>query len=222
MRISSNISAVIQQTRKLIEHIPVAAQAALRPEVWHEEARGVAERVLRALASPEESALVPRFMASLEASGLTGGGLKLTMRSPESGSDLIEQARSARGVTSGKELGRGLFDLPVRQFEELMEEWVGTPESEGGKRRDARDMGKTDEDIAHLISYIMLTPNPGKKAEKARAGLEPHIAAWLSKRLGGGLDPATADLWLRSVLAGWREMVKLLYPGKVWTAMREV
>src|SRR5262249_51235413 len=142
--------------------------------------------------------------------------------SPGSGSRLIEEARSAKAVTSGRDLASGLFDLPVRDFEALIQEWVEAGEAAGGKRLDARDWGKSPEEVADLISYIMLTPDPGDKAKKAREGLEPHIAEWLSKRLGGGLDPVTVDLWLRAVLAAWREMVKLLYPQKVWTAMREV
>jgi transcriptional/translational regulatory protein YebC/TACO1 len=86
----------------------------------------------------------------------------------------------------------------VEEFDALMLEWVETE-----KRKDARDAGKTDEEIAALISRIMLSPKMGPKGIDARDRLRPHIEESLRRKLGGDLSAETVDYWLRTVLAVW-------------------
>ena len=89
-----------------------------------------------------------------------------------------------------------------------MVEWVRTE-----KRKDERDAGKTDEEIAQFISHLLLTPNPTAREAAARESLLPHIIDFLQRKQAVARLPATTvDLWLRAVLAAWREMVRARFP----------
>lgn len=198
-----------------MDNIPVAAARALQPDrqPWLAEARTMAQTILVTLAQPAERRFIPMFIARL-AAGIFEGGLQLTMGTPFAAlRDILSEAQAAAAVKSNADTGMGLFDLPVAEFEDLILKWVETPADQGGKRRDARDAGKSDEDIARLISYIMLSPNIGERGWIARTKLTPHIAAFLQKSQSDRLSDETVDLWLRAVLEGWREMVRARYPG---------
>ncbi|HEX3800242.1 MAG TPA: hypothetical protein VH413_16220 [Verrucomicrobiae bacterium] len=215
MRIESNIVGVIRQTERLIQRVPEAAARVLRPEHWRDEAVEIATKVLNVLAAPAELKFVPMFISRL-AVGLFDGGLSIGMSTPFPAlHDILASAQAAAGVTANKDLGMGLFDLPVAEFEELILKWVEASEAEGGKRRDERDAGKTGEEIARLISYIMLTPRPGVKALIARQRLAPHITAFLAAGQADRLPPEKVDLWLRAVLGAWREMVRARFRVKM-------
>jgi len=217
MTINSNIAGVIRQTERLMARIPVAATAALQPVKWEVEAANLAQTILYTLATPAEAQFVPLFIKQIT-TGVFEGGLSLKMQTPFAPlRNILGQAQAAKGATSNKDLGMGLFDLPIREFEDLILKWVETSEEEGGKRRDARDTGKSDEQIAHLISHIMLSPDMdrSKKGRKAREKLTPHIEEFLKSGQANRLPPATVSLWLQAVLAGWREMVLRRYPAKL-------
>lgn len=210
MRLATNIKEVIRRTEALKSDIPIAIAMALRPGEWLEQARETAEGTLQALATAENSKHVAAFVATVVALVLSGG-FELRMHAP--GGELKNSLRKAQEAASLKPtMGGpqfGLFERSVTDFEELILEWVSTPEEQGGKRRDSRDAGKSDEDIARLISYIMLAPSPepGGMLEKARKGLTRHIQAFINQQGGSGADAETADMWLRAVLKAWRSMV---------------
>lgn len=213
--IDSNILDVLKQTDELIEErIPAAMEAALDPALWYTEAHDLAVRVILAIADPQERKFIPDFAQTVTASVLQGGGLSLQMHTPfPELRDLLRSAQAARAAMNPRDMMQNLFALPVSQFEELILQWV-----EEAKKKDSRDVGKSDQDIADLISYIMLSPNltPGGKGEKARAALLPHITEFLQqKQVANRLPPEVVDRWLRAVLTAWRELVRVKYPTKV-------
>ncbi len=214
MEIRSNILGVIGQLERLQRNIPVALERALAPGLWVEEATELAEGICLALAQGSERALVPGFVKTVKAMVMgSAGGLLMTMNTPLMGGPVtVGSAAAAQSARSNKDRGMGLFDRPISEFEQLMTRWVAEE-----KDKDERDYGKSDEDIGQWITYILLS-SPGsltKKEREARTGLMRHIPQWIAKQQGAGVSAETADLWLRSVLAGWRTMVRTLYPGKV-------
>lgn len=209
--VTSNLKNVIDQVTKLRDDVPQAVTRALAPAKWFERAREVAEKSLFVLARPEEWDYVREFAKAVTATVWQGNGLSLRLKSPRPElRQVLAQAQAARLATEGGAAEPLLFAKTVYEFEELILQWVRTPEAEGGKRRDARDEGKTDEEIAQLISYIMLSPNVGETGLKARAALLPHITAFLQAREEArvGMKPERIDEWLRAVLAAWRFMVR--------------
>lgn len=204
MAITSNIDQVIGQMQRLKARVPAAVARVNEPLAWRERAREVAEGVLKSLAVGEEQqGQVARFVDAVTSGALGGRGFTLGLDNPvRPALDLIRSARSARLATGAADLGLGLFNLPLQKFEDAILDWVQTE-----KHKDARDEGKTDEDIAHLISYILLAPNLGERGRQAREGLLPHILEFLDRQRGP-LPRATVDQWLRAVLAAWRAMVR--------------
>lgn len=213
--IDSNILGVMRQTEDLIERrIPEAMERAFDPAFWYRDARDLAIRTILAIADPKERKYIPDFADTVTAGVLGGGGLSLQMHTPfPELRDMLASAQSARAAMNPQDLGQNLFRLPVQEFEDLILEWV-----EQAKHKDARDAGKSDEEIAQLISYILLSPNlkAGGKGERARAALMPHIAEFLQQHQAANRLPAeTTDRWLRAVLVAWRELLRLKYPSKV-------
>ena len=213
--IDSNILGVLRQTEDLIERrIPKALVDALQPELWYRDARDLAVRIMLTLAQPSERKYITDFADTVTASLFGQDGLSLQMHTPfPELVNLLTQAQSARAAMSSRDLMQNLFAMPVQEFEELIKEWVETE-----KRKDSRDAGKSDEEIAHLISYILISPRltPGGRGEKARAALMPHIAEFLQRKQAmSRLSPETVDQWLRAVLNGWRELVRVKYAEKV-------
>lgn len=209
--ISSNLSKVISQVTAVREEVPRAVTRALSPAKWMERAREVAEKTLFVVARPDEFDFVREFARAVTASVWQGGGLLLRLKSPRPElRQVLQQAQAARAASDGSSAEPLLFQKTVLEFEDLILQWVQTPEAEGGKRRDARDEGKTDEEIAQLISYIMLSPNVGETGLRARSALLPHLVAFLQQREQArvGMTPERIDEWLRMVLAAWREMVR--------------
>lgn len=209
---SSNIDAVIERTRRLPQRINAAMALASAPMSWLDEARDVARRTVEALATPEQGPQASAFVATVTASLLGGDrtGFAIAMHAPgEPLRTALQDARTGYAVSTPIERAQGLFAASIGNMESLILEWVSTPEDEGGKRRDARDWGKSDEEIAGLIAYIMLSPNLGPKGQAAREGLQPHIEAFIRQKLDAqhGVTPQTSDLWLRAVLTAWRAWV---------------
>lgn len=215
MEFESNIAGVIRQVERLRDHIPVAMDKALKPKHWHAAARDLAQRTLLAIAKPVERRFISGFVEDVTATVLQAGGLGLQLRSPFPAlRNLLGDAQSARAALDPVN-PYDLFRGQVSEVEDLILQWVETPVEEGGKHRDSRDWGKSDEQIANLISYIMLSPNVGVKGSVARQKLAPHIAAYLQKSQADRLSAPAVDRWLRAVLAAWRELVRTQYPARV-------
>lgn len=214
--LTSNVSGVLRQTERLIQRLPQVMESALHADQWRDEARDLAFRTLHALAQPNEAPYVGQFVATLQAA-FSAGTLSLVMKSPFPPALTLPAAQAAKAALDPTAGAGSLFLTPVQEFEALILDWVGTPEGQGGKRRDARDAGKTDEQIADLISYIMLTPFEalGHKGQLARLRLTPHLEAFVQRQTAGGLPQSTVDLWLRAVLAAWRKLIQFKYPERV-------
>ena len=220
MRIESNIAGVIAQFDRVTREIPAALDRVLQPENWIDDARDLAETVLLIHAKPNQRVEISKFIDTIM---MMPAGFDLRMRSPysnQSGADRLAATQTLGGLGGGSREavqagGTTLFQSLTQSMEAMILEWVETPEEKGGKRRDARDLGKTDEEIARLISYIMLTDDGSRyivrtgknQGRLAREVLTPHIAAFIESKLAPALDAKTIDLWLRAVLAAWREMV---------------
>jgi len=227
-KVESNIDDVIGRTRKIKRAIPLAMQEALAPELWLARARQVAQRTLLAIAQPEERKFIQPFVNTVSAD-LLGTMLRLQMRSPFAGNSpdkVLDAARAAAAMLTPKEIvatrGLSLFMQPVENFETLVLQWVRGDirvdadkdlpfPDELAKRKDARDWGKTDEEVARFISHLLLTPDPTDGERIAREKLETHIAKFIANRLAGELDEAAGEIWLKAVLAAWRAMMRSEY-----------
>lgn len=224
MKIESNIAQVLERVKHLPGRIDAAVTQACQPSTWIDEARELAVRVLQGMATPDQipaALLLAETITAVMAAGERGFVLRLA--APRSKlATLLEQAQLARAGTN-KIDPRDLFGAQIAAFETLVLEWVETPEEEGGKRRDARDWGKTDEEIAHLISYIMLSPNLGMQGLRARAALTPHLRAFIHQKMAGegrNIDPALVHAWMRAVLISWREWIRVRFPQRVRDALQ--
>jgi hypothetical protein len=217
MLLRSNIDQVVGQLTGLIAKVPQAIDRALSPKLWEKPAQEMATRVLLEVAQPHERIFIPRFVETITATVFgKDEGFSLTMTRPMmTEATTLQSAQAARAVTAASELATGLFSLPIQQFEDLILQWVQTSEEQGGKKRDSRDWSKTDEEIAHLISYIMLSPQAGDKALEARRKLAPHIESFLAKAQEPPIPPETNNLWMSAVLEAWREMIRFDFPQVV-------
>lgn len=223
MRLDSNLSGVIRQTERLIQRIPKAMEQALHPDRWRDDARTLAFNTLNAIAQTNEAVYVGQFVATLEAAVLAGGGLSLKLRSPFPPVATLTAAQQARTLLDPSHGFSSLFLGPVQEMEAFILEWVATQ-----KDKDQRDAGKSDQDIADFISYVLLSPgganvivSSGKnKGRYARETLMPHLEEFLQQQQRGRLAPETVTLWLRAVLAAWRHLLRLKYPARVRAELR--
>lgn len=235
-QIESNIDRVIERTQKIKRDIPMAMQEALAPNLWLARARLVALRTLLAIARPEELKFIHPFVNTVSAD-LIGAVLSLKMHSPfaENSTDkVLDNARAAAAVLTPKEIvqtrGLSLFMQPVENFEAMILEWVQGGSTAGQdlpypdeleKRKDARDWGKTDEEVARFISYLLLASDPTEGELAAREKLEPHIAKYIANRLAGQLSQAVAEVWLKAVVAAWRAMLRSAYPEQFHAILKK-
>lgn len=214
MKINHNIGSVVARLNRLQAAVPVAAAKALQQAAWLVDARELAERTLLSLATPDQRQFVPMFVATVVA-GVLEGGMFLRMRNPFPPAQTLPDIQAARAAVSNQDLGGNLFLKQVQDFESLLEEWVATE-----KDKDKRDAGKTDEEIASLLSWILLgSHEPGSRAAVAQHKLTPHIAQFLARRQSR-LDAPTSNLWLRTVLMAWRELVALKFPERFRAELR--
>ncbi len=217
MKVKSNLSGVLDRTRRLKSHdIPAALAATLHPGRWRELALKEARSTLEALAGKDEREFIDDFLRTLTVDIIPGvKGFSLKMSTPFNEVQTIGDYQAARAVTKAYELAETLFQKQVQTFEDLMVEWVSTE-----KHKDRRDEGKSDEEIGHFISYLMLNPNPTPREMAARTKLTPHIVDFLRrKQEATRLEAAVIDLWLRSVLASWQRMVRDLFPSMFHEAL---
>lgn len=222
---SSNIRAVIERLERFERQLPGAVNEVLQPsfavhgKTWREIAVEEAERVLRLLAeTPEEHSLIPRLVQTITV--LTFGDTMEWALSAarEQSSDFLQMLREYH-------IG-GLFGGPQKfeQIQKLVEDWVHTPESEGGKRRDARDARKTEEEIARGILIILLDPNRSEGRSAAANALLPHLQAFAESQADseGSLSPEKLRAWLETVLGAWRDRLLNELPDAVRQQVRQL
>jgi hypothetical protein len=214
VKITDNIAGVRDRLRRLEQNIPVAMQRANALEGWQAPAQAAATAALTALAQPNERKHIAAFVARVVA-GVLPNGFSLRLSTPFGAPGTLAGYQAARAAVSPRDLSSNLFLSSVQNFEDQIVEWVRTE-----KDKDARDAGKTDEEIAGLLSWILLGQHdPNSKAARAQAKLTPHIAEYLARQ-DDRLPAQTVTLWLRAVLAAWRELVRAEWPVKFRAHLR--
>ncbi len=218
MKIESNLAGVIERMQRLHRAVPAAlartlAPDGLAPNGWAPAARKLAEDTLLTLAQPRERIFIQQFVRTVEAAVL-GGGFVLRMRPPFAPAQTLESLQAARaGFPAG---GNNLFQQPVREFEDLLTDWVANV-----KDKTKVDAGKTDAEIAEFISYALISPGGAdltvksgpNQGARVRDVFTPHIAKYLADRQAERrLPEATVDAWLRAVLAAWQQLVTVRGP----------
>lgn len=219
MKVTSNLGAVRARLAKLPGALAAALTRAQQTPAWEPLAQATAERVLRGVARGDERHWVSAFVARIKV--WFARGLHLRLSAPPATVELAFQPTLLGGLEFAGDADRA---------REWIEKWVRTPEAEGGKRRDGRDTGKSDQEIIDLISTIMLAPEgagyvvqSGKnKGKLARNVLHPHIAEFVTAQMAEyRLPAATVDFWLRTVLAAWRELVRVQFPVQLRQELRK-
>jgi hypothetical protein len=219
LTLTTNLPGVRDRLQRLRDHdVPVALERALKPsDDLRALAHDTALRTLEALAGAQEREFIPQFIATLE-HGMFGNGFFLRLRDPAKRPLTLGEFQGARVASSPQDLDQNLFLQTVQDFDDLMTRWV-----QEEKRKDARDWGKTDEEVGHFIAYLMTTPNPTPREMAARAALMPHITDFLKRAQGeGNLAPETAATWLRAVLAAWREAFRKRLPERFCAELRKI
>jgi hypothetical protein len=204
--IESNVGKVLKQVEALKVEVPRAVRRALEPQKWLPRAREVALATINGLAEGDERRFTTEF-----ARRVVAGTLGVAV-----GFYLELNARQQRAIFGTQQDFFGdtpqaltLIGLTPAGLEDLLLQWVNTPESEGGKRLDERDAGKSDSEIVAHLMQVLFAPGNYEGLEEARQGLLPHIIAFHQQQLNTfGLKPETVDLWLRAILAAWRDMVR--------------
>ncbi len=96
-----------------------------------------------------------------------------------------------------------LFAAPDR-LREILREWVATPEDEGGKRRDERDLGDEDEEIVHRLMRVLGRNSTSPFDEAGSAGLARAVEEFADRQTGGGtLPPDLLKRFLAAIRAAW-------------------
>ena len=208
--LESNLTGVIGRLKRMKDHdIPTAMAKALTPARWLEPFRREAEQALLVVAEPSERDFIPKFIATVTAAVLQGG-FAMRMRAPFGDETSLQDFQAAAAAGSVADMGQNLFLSKVEEFRDIVQQWV-----EREKVKDKRDTGKSDEDIAHFISYLMLTPDERlTPAEQAAAiSLAPHIVEFVQKNQAESrLTAEKTTLWLKAVLVAWREFFKAEFP----------
>lgn len=233
-RISSNLSQVIERTRRLRDRdIPAALQAALQPSRWKGMAAQEARDTIGAIAEDGDKQFIEPFIKTIYAT-LFEGGLLLGMQDPSTHFSLAVAQLGLPG-TAGQKYQEVRVDDPV-EFEQQVLDWVANE-----KRWDIeRDGEKTLENIyekAAWITRLILAP-PGTLSAvpssynsmselEARDSLIEPVMEYILKQTSGTpsapqIAPETAATWLRAVLSAWREMVRVNYPRLVKQSVREM
>lgn len=214
--ITHNIEGALYRLGRIRPALESARLDCLDPQRWANPLKFKAEEVLMPLAGNAAlQAAIGRFIGSFGIEA-TENGFTVTLgyhyATPRDGvmqGDLSGLQSDYAAANQGDP--NDLFTRSVRDFERIILEWVGTPEERGGKARDHRDWGKSDDEVAALITRIMLAPDPSPKMQAAREGLLPHIVNFLH-RGNTDLSPDLIAAWLLAVLAAWRDKVKADLP----------
>lgn len=255
IHVETNFAGVLQRLERLQASLPVVMERAMHPKHggWASLFRHAAKQSLMASAAAERNVvrreqylrLVPAFVESFAAVA-TSNGWEYSLRAPDLGVQLdVESAiatqqtlMTSRGTTSVTETRRMGVDESIRHKQNLelvrqaIRDFVSTPVSGGGKRRDERDLRadgtplSDDEIVARLERIMGLTTAPDKWSpamQQASGGLvqalndflengsnierehENHLAGLGQNSL---IDRATARQWLMIALATWIGLAK--------------
>ena len=235
MRLAHNLGAVSARLSRLQSRdIPVALERALHRPEWLGLVEKSAKQSLLAVADPQHRQLIDIFLTTLLRTTFPSG-VAFSLRTPpelrsthftldnfmagKQGTRRVQEPAgvgdSIKTVLTGPVAGWDLFSQAVNDLDAIIEDWVGTE-----KHKDQRDWGKSDEEIAHFISYALLMPDGGgltvrsgkNKGRLVRDVFLPHIEKFLAQQQAAPLDPAIIHAWLEAVRHGWRELFRAQYP----------
>jgi hypothetical protein len=188
-------------------------------KLWVPIARQEAEQVLRVLArTPFEQEMVSDFVETVLVTVWGAHGMEWTMERVRYGAVNVLEAMKLDRM--GPLIQFANIEQ-ARNVGDLIQLWVETPAEEGGKRRDERDAGKTDAQIARGIFMIFFGTDTEGRGKAARA-LLPHIQAFAINRAGlaSGVSDETVQRWFEAVLSAWRERIMEDLPAKIKTQIR--
>jgi len=235
MTLTSNIGQVIGRLKRLQAELPGAVAAALDPAYWKPRLEFVALKTLRAQWALERDVqtralyerLTPQIMATMTGE-ILGMVSRFTLELPPSAVAAGLSIQSAvdyklnQLTPAGRERKYAVHEpdqeAHLQAVKQSIRDWVTLE-----KRRDERDQGLTDEQIAERIEEILglsdrAVPRERTPAmEEAAAGLMRAIESWLA---GDGDSPPvqspTANVqsptmapevvaqWFEAVLLAWR------------------
>lgn len=236
------IEGAMGRLMRLRDGIPGAVGEGLEPGRWLSAAKWHAEVALRGMAQGYEIGLIPRFVATVSTAVWGGPGKGLAISAGwDSGSSqgIVGRARAAKYGSEIREYPgevqrrrRVPAALPIGVAQELeqlrqgIRDWVREE-----KRKDAKEEGLGDEQIAENIMFILgvhersdpLETSPDLEA--ARAALTPHIEAFMvagDVEGRSGLTAERASEWLKAILKAWREMVLREAPAVLLQEIRRL
>ncbi|MDE2102856.1 MAG: hypothetical protein KGL39_36770 [Patescibacteria group bacterium] len=224
MNVASNISAVLERTRRLQSRIPLALHKALSPDWWRPKLEREAKATVDANAGNTSAEERGAFVGTLSVIGVTGGmaGFFASLNRPGKFGGGIEMQGDLEGRLDPVTFAT---DADRQRFKDLIYSWV-----ENEKRWDIeRDGEKNMETVARKADWFyreMTAPQSAAITDKesshqgqpVRDVVLPDIADYIAKLKKADalvkLDPATLESWFRAVLAAWRRLARDLFRQK--------
>lgn len=230
IRINSNVEGVIGVLARFRTGLDGAVVETVKPERWRSALRRAAVLALEPIASEGQRGLVAGFADALIVLGIDRGFVA-EISEPVASENLMSRAvageheRTVRDYQGTERRRRRPLDMTddaaslMDQARAVLRDWVETPESEGGKRKERWEGGQDerlgDEDIIDNLEIILFhpTPNPSEKMKTAREKLSRAIGEWWAAQGGGAVLPREElDRWLRAVLGAWRALMRRQLP----------
>jgi hypothetical protein len=244
MLLRSNIPAVKARLQRLQAGFPDVLAQAIAPAHWKPLLELIASKTLRAQWVGETDVqtralyerLTPRIVATFMEK-LLPNGVEYTLGIPDLLLSDVGLAAAAKFNLStltptGRERKLSIKEVEaeaqLHSVRQTILDWVQLE-----KRRDERDAGLSDEQIAERIEHILgvgdrVIPRDRTPAmEEAALGLNRAIQSWLDGEgdspppqraevtKAAGLAPAVAQQWLYAVLLAWREYLRVHLPSRI-------
>lgn len=208
LEITSNATGLRQRMERFLTRFPEAQRATMNPaRSWLPVAKRHATMALEMVAAPQERPMIATVVSTvmveyLGYSQATGASMEWTVGNVARALSVAEAIAGAGGLGP-------LFQTSTREeLKELLRAWVRTPEEQGGKRRDERDVDKTDEEIVHRILRVLDRGRASEFDAAKATGLARHIEAFSRVRGAlSGFDPALLDKWLKVILQAWTALL---------------
>ena len=222
MRIKSNVGDVIGRLQRFETQFPAAMREAMQPErSWLPTAKRRAVIAMESVArTADERKAIPAVASSIMVEYLGADGQRVAGMQWTAGN--VGRAQLAIQVAATRGGLGPLFDAASRgDLRALIAAWVATPEDQGGKRRDERDLGSTDEEIVHRLLRVLDRSASGDFEAVGASGVAKHLAAF-GQTQGDfpGLSAEVLDRFLRAVLAAWVDLLVSQMPAVAIEALR--
>lgn len=207
--IDSNVGAVAGKIERFLTRFSEPMRAVMRPtQSWLPVARRRAEMALEAVASPTERQHIPMVVRTVmvEVLGTDGkdGVASMVWTAGKVGRAISVLEAAAGGAWLGPLFGAGDRD----ELKDLVRAWVRTPEDQGGKRKDARDIDTGEEETMFRILRV-LDRFRGSEFDLLTAQSVARRLEEFARSHGAtkALPPEVLDRWLRAILAAWEDLL---------------